>query len=157
MLEDLSPETEKCIRQCMRQQELLKTVWHKVLPYSLYNNAMGIFLDCMCSKLVNSVVSIEDISSKAAELLVEVFKIVINRGPKLFTDPQEINLFVRSWYKFNELNYVLSAGLIDINNRWADGKGPLALQFNSTEMKSLIRALFQNTDRRAAILANIKN
>lgn len=157
MLETLSPETEKSIRQCMRQQELLKTVWHKILSYMLYNKTIGTILDCMCSNLINSVVDIEDISSKAAEQLVEVFKIVLNRGPKLFTDPKEINLFVPSWYKFNELNFVLAASLIDINDRWADGKGPLALQFKATEIKSLIRALFQNTDRRAAVLARIQD
>lgn len=154
-LEDLSPETEKSIRQCMRQQELLKTVWHKVLSYSLYNKTMGVLLDAMCLNLINAIVCLEDISSKAAEQLVDVFKIVITRGPKLFTDPKEINFFVPSWYKFNELNFVLAASLVDINDRWADGKGPLALQFKANELKLLIRALFQNTDRRAAVLARI--
>lgn len=154
-LEDLSPETEKSVRQCMRQQELLKTVWHKVLSYPVYNKTIGTLLDTMCLNIINAVVCLEDISLKSDEQLVDVFKIVINRGPKLFTDPKEINLFVPSWYKLNELNFVLAASLVDISDRWADGKGPLALQFKQTEMKSLIRALFQNTDRRAAVLARI--
>lgn len=157
MLEDLSSETEKSIRQCMRQQELLKTVWHKVLSYQLYNQNIGSILDVMCSNIINAVVRIEDISSKAAEQLVDVFKIVITRGPKLFTDPKEINLFVHNWSKFTELNFVLGASLININDRWADGKGPLALQFTASEMRSLIRALFQNTDRRAAVVSRIQD
>lgn len=41
-------------------------------------------------------------------------------------------------------------------SRWADGKGPLAEEFSAAEVKSLIRALFQNTERRAAALAKIK-
>uniref|UniRef100_A0AAY5ERT1 Centromere/kinetochore protein zw10 homolog n=1 Tax=Electrophorus electricus TaxID=8005 RepID=A0AAY5ERT1_ELEEL len=41
-------------------------------------------------------------------------------------------------------------------SRWAEGKGPLAQEFSSNEMKSLIRALFQNTDRRALALNKIK-
>ena len=41
-------------------------------------------------------------------------------------------------------------------SRWASGKGPLAVEFPVDEMKQLIRALFQNTDRRAAVLARIK-
>lgn len=157
LLEDLSLKTEKSIRQCMRQQELLKTVWQKVLSYQLYNKCIGILLDHMCSNIIKSVVEIVDISSKAAELLGEVFKIVLNRGPKLFTDSKEIHLFVPSWYKFNELNFVLSARLDDIFDRWADGKGPLALQFQASELKSLIRALFQNTDRRAYVLGRIQD
>ncbi|XP_012514599.1 PREDICTED: centromere/kinetochore protein zw10 homolog [Propithecus coquereli] len=40
--------------------------------------------------------------------------------------------------------------------KWADGKGPLATAFSSSEVKALIRALFQNTERRAAALAKIK-
>lgn len=40
--------------------------------------------------------------------------------------------------------------------RWADAKGPLALEFSSSEVKNLIRALFQNTERRAVALTKIK-
>lgn len=45
---------------------------------------------------------------------------------------------------------------ISFPHRWADGKGPLAAEFSAAEVKSLIRALFQNTERRAAALAKIK-
>ncbi|KAJ8927494.1 hypothetical protein NQ314_020043 [Rhamnusium bicolor] len=155
-LEELEPITEKCIRQGLRQQELLRTVWHKVLSYPIYNKTLGVILNSMCMNIVNSVVKFEDISSNTAEQLVEVIKIILNRGPKLFTDPKEISLYVSSWYKLNELNFVLGASLLDINDRWADGKGPLAIQFKPSELKQLIRALFQNTDRRAALLSKIQ-
>ena len=35
-------------------------------------------------------------------------------------------------------------------------QGPLAHEFTAQEVRGLIRALFQNTDRRAAVLAKIK-
>lgn len=35
-------------------------------------------------------------------------------------------------------------------------QGPLAHEFGAQEVRGLIRALFQNTDRRAAVLAKIK-
>ena len=35
-------------------------------------------------------------------------------------------------------------------------QGPLAQEFTAQEVRGLIRAIFQNTDRRAAILAKIK-
>lgn len=41
-------------------------------------------------------------------------------------------------------------------HRWADGKGPLVLEFSNSEVKNLIRALFQNTDRRAVALTKIR-
>lgn len=154
-LEVLPSTVEKCVRQCLRQQELLKTVWHKVLSYPVYNSTIGEILNSLCDNIINRIIKFEDISSKAAEQLIEVLKIIMVRGPKLFTDPKEVSLYVPLWYKLNEVNFVLSNSLLDINDRWADGKGPLALQFKSTELKSLIRALFQNTDRRSAVLSRI--
>ncbi|RZC42557.1 Zw10 domain containing protein [Asbolus verrucosus] len=154
-LEQLDGSTEKCLRQCLRQQELLKTVWQRVLPYSMYNKTVGVILNSLCNHAVDAIVKCDDISSEAAEHLVELFKMVQTRGPKLFTDPKEVSLFVGSWYRLSELVFVLSTSLVDINDRWADGKGPLALQFKPEELKQLVRALFQNTERRAALLAKI--
>ncbi len=64
--------------------------------------------------------------------------------------------FVRTWQRFRELIFALGANLREIEERWAAGKGPLAAEFRAEEMKALVRALFQNTDRRAAVLARIK-
>ncbi|XP_045482990.1 centromere/kinetochore protein zw10 homolog [Harmonia axyridis] len=154
-LENLEENTEKLFRQCLRQQELLKTVWSKVLSYPIYNRTIGDILNTMCNFLINSLVVLEDIGAVVAENLIELFKIVLNRGVKLFTDPNEVFLYVPQWHKFNELIFVLGASLLDISDRWADGKGPLALQFTPYELKQLIRALFQNSDRRDAVLSRI--
>nr|CAH7751198.1 unnamed protein product [Callosobruchus chinensis] len=155
-LDSLHPATEKCIRQCLRQHELLKTVWQKVLPYSIYNQTLGKILDTLCCKIINSIVQLEDISSDAATQMGDLLNVIIHRGSNLFTNPKEVNLYVKSWYKLNELNFVLGANLMDINDHWSDGKGPLALHFKCAELKTLIRALFQNTDRRAALLSKIQ-
>nr|CAI5832832.1 unnamed protein product [Callosobruchus analis] len=155
-LDSLHPATEKCIRQCLRQHELLKTVWQKVLPYSIYNQTLGKILDTLCCKIINSIVKLVDISSDAATQMGDLLNVIINRGSNLFTNPKEVNLYVKSWYKLNELNFVLGASLMDINDHWSDGKGPLALHFKCGELKMLIRALFQNTDRRAALLSKIQ-
>lgn len=154
-LEKLKDNTEKCIRQCLRQQELLKTVWQKVLPYYTYNKTIGSIMNYLCEYIINSVNNIDDIASDAAEQLVDLCKLIISRGSKLFTDPNEVCLYVEKWNQLQELQLVLNSSLLDIYDRWADGKGPLALLFQAEEVKKLIRALFQNTDRRAAILSKI--
>lgn len=51
---------------------------------------------------------------------------------------------------------MLDATMQDILDRWASGKGPLAQDFTADEIKHLVRALFQNTDHRAAVLVKIK-
>lgn len=45
--------------------------------------------------------------------------------------------------------------MADIVEQWADGKGVFSLNYKADEIKHLIRALFQNTDRRANALARI--
>lgn len=153
----LEPTVEKGIRQCLRQQELLKTVWQKILPYSIYNKTLGSILNALCGHLVRAVLKVEDIPSATAEQLVDIYKVVVTRGPKLFTDPREVSIFVSNWNKLGEIIFVLGASLADIDDRWADGKGPLALQFQPEDVRQLIRALFQNTDRRANVLAKIRD
>lgn len=154
-LEKLEPVAEKSIRQCLRQQELLRTVWHKVLSHSDYNRSIGCILNFLCNFIINEILKIEDISTEPGEQLVNIFNVILARGPKLFTDPKEIHLYVKSWYRFSELVFILGSSLIGICDRWADGKGPLALQFKPEEVQRLIKAIFQNTDRRAAILAKV--
>lgn len=153
----LEPTVEKGIRQCLRQQELLKTVWQKILPYSIYNKTLGSILNALCGHLVRGVLKVEDIPSTTAEQLVDIYKVVTARGPKLFSDPREVSVFVSNWNKLGEVIFVLGASLADIDDRWADGKGPLALQFQPEDVRKLIRALFQNTDRRAVVLSKIRD
>lgn len=50
---------------------------------------------------------------------------------------------------------ILGASLIQITEQWSEGKGPLTLNYKPEEIKFLIRALFQNTDRRANALSSI--
>ncbi|KAG5892866.1 hypothetical protein JTB14_032590 [Gonioctena quinquepunctata] len=61
-LKEIQPVTEKSVRQCLNQQELLKTVWQKVLSYPIYNQTLGEILNSLCVCIITSVVRYEDIS-----------------------------------------------------------------------------------------------
>lgn len=63
---------------------------------------------------------------------------------------------VPKWIKLTQLKMILNASLVQITEQWSEGKGPLTLHYKAEEVKSLIRALFQNTDRRANALFLIK-
>ena len=97
-------------------------------------------------------------------MLHSLMQTVIEKVPTLLLPAEnaeevslaEIHKYVSNWNKFQELQRLLDASLQEIADRWADRKGPLALQFTSNEVKQLIRALFQNTDRRAAVLSKIQ-
>uniref|UniRef100_A0AAY4DQM3 Zw10 kinetochore protein n=1 Tax=Denticeps clupeoides TaxID=299321 RepID=A0AAY4DQM3_9TELE len=108
----------------------------------------------------------QDISSEDGAHLYALCQIILEEGPLVFTPlpeesknkkyQEEVPVYVKKWMTFKELSIVLQASLQEIVDRWAEGKGPLALVFTSNEMKGLIRALFQNTDRRAVALTKIK-
>lgn len=58
--------------------------------------------------------------------------------------------------RFQEMCLLLNSSLQTIVDRWFNGQGPLASQFTAAEVKQLIRALFQTSDRRTAALAKIQ-
>lgn len=64
--------------------------------------------------------------------------------------------YIKQWQKFKYLLKILRANLLEIEDMWSDSKGPLALYYNSEEVRQLIRALFMITDKRSATLAKIK-
>ncbi|PNF35888.1 hypothetical protein B7P43_G08563 [Cryptotermes secundus] len=152
----ITPSIEKAVRQCLRQMELLQTVWENVLPANVYCKAVGCLLNALVEELIIRVTTVEDVPATTAVHLVTVFSVVINRAPHLFQEHGEVHRFVKRWQKFRELVLILGASLRDIDDRWADSKGPLAQEFTPEEVKQLIRALFQNTKRRSAVLARIK-
>ena len=123
----------------------------------------GTLLNSAITATMSYVTSLEDISADDAALLHTLLSIVPERAPDCFQplvgDPAgkpELYKYVAKWLKYNELMLVLKAGLTDIVDRWADGKGPLAQEFSGAEIKQLVRALFQNTERRSAVLAKLR-
>ncbi|CAK9795229.1 Centromere/kinetochore protein zw10 homolog [Anthophora quadrimaculata] len=153
---ELHPSTERAMRQCIRQLELLKTVWVDVLPVNIYCRAVGCIMNSMVEDLVIRVISVEDIPADVATELVTLFNMIVKRTPQIFPDPQKIHQHVKKWAKFLELIEVLGASLKEIELRWGGGKGSLAQEFTAPQVKQLIRALFQNTERRSNLLASIK-
>ncbi|KAM6906969.1 centromere/kinetochore protein zw10 homolog [Xenentodon cancila] len=164
--EDNYIAASKAVRQVIHQLKQLGTVWQDVLPVSIYCKAMGNLLNTAISEIIAKIIVLEDISSEDGEYLHTLSQTIIEEGPLVFIPlaeesknkkyQEEVPLYVKKWGTFKELVIVLRANLQEIVDRWADGKGPLAVEFSSSEVKSLIRALFQNTERRAVALTKIK-
>ncbi|KPJ21231.1 hypothetical protein RR48_00361 [Papilio machaon] len=91
-----------------------------------------------------------------AAQLNEMYTLVVQKVPQLFPDGTDVNVYVKSWIKLQELVFVLGGSLRDIDLHWDDGAGPLAKHFTTDELRSLIKALFQNTQFRANLLSKIK-
>ncbi|KAA0720093.1 Centromere/kinetochore protein zw10 -like protein [Triplophysa tibetana] len=155
----------KAIRQVIHQLRRLGKVWQDVLPVNIYCKAMGTLLNTAICELINKIMMLEDISNEDGDRLRTLCQTIIEEGPLVFTPlpdenknkkyQEEVPVYVKKWMTLKELSIVLNASLQEIVDRWAEGKGPLGVEFSCNEMKSLIRALFKNTERRAAALTKI--
>jgi len=151
---------ETAVKRCLLRLQHLQTVWREVLPSNVYCSALGTLLNTCVDEVITRVIQLEDIPEPSAVHLLAIFGIITDRAPSLFEDPNTeatpaVHRYVKRWSRFKELMLVLGSSMVDILDRWADGKGPLAHEFTVDQLKHLIRALFQNTERRAQVLAKI--
>jgi len=158
---------DKAIKQALHHIRYLTNLWKEVLPNSVYLNAIGTLLNSVLVEILTNVTGLEDISADDATALHALCSVITEKSPEFFqqnpqadeqasTDVRLVHKNVPKWNKFKELLLVLDASLQDIVDRWSDSKGPLAHEFSADEVKQMVRALFQNTDRRAAVLAKIR-
>lgn len=126
-------------------------------------SAPGRLLNAAISEIIDSVLNIEEFSAEDCEYLQHVLSKIVEVSPDYFNledsgiNPQvTIHENVTNWMKFKELVLVLSSGMQAVSDRWADGKGPLALYFTAEEVKKLVVAMFENTSRRDSLLAQLR-
>ncbi|KAG5673522.1 hypothetical protein PVAND_003564 [Polypedilum vanderplanki] len=150
---EFKPEHFKPIRQCIRQMDLLKNVWQTILPSDVYNKTIGDLLDVIVLDLIKKITSLEDISTSLASGLVELIKGLEEKGQLLFEADTSALDVVTNWQKLLHLQFILDASLLDIQSSWKNNI--ISKSFKADEVKRLIRALFQNTERRANCLQNI--
>ncbi|KAI8033614.1 centromere/kinetochore protein zw10 [Drosophila gunungcola] len=144
----------KLVRQCLRQLELLKNVWANVLPETVYNATFCELINTFVAELIRRVLTLRDISATMACELSDLIDVVLQRAPTLFREPNEV-VQVFSWLKLQQLKAMMNASLKEITELWCDGAGPLTASYKSDEIRHLIRALFQDTDRRAKAMTQI--
>ncbi|XP_065094237.1 centromere/kinetochore protein zw10 isoform X1 [Ochlerotatus camptorhynchus] len=152
---ELGPEPQKSVRQCIRQLDLLKSVWQTVLPENTYKSSIGGLITIFSAEIIKRIFNLEDITAEIGSGLVSVIDVAKEKAPLLFKDPTDISIVVKNWMKLMQLHKILDASLIEITELWAEGKGPLTLNYKAEEIKHLIRALFQNTKHRQICLGSI--
>jgi len=151
----LSTGVEQGVKQVLHTLTHLQKVWYSVLPTNTYLRCIGTLLNTVLEEIILIITNLEDISADAGGQLVSLLNQIVAKSPLLFSpEIDQVGRYVKRWSKFRELILVLGATLRDIEDRWACGK--LAEEFPADQVKQLVRALFQNTERRAAVLAKIK-
>lgn len=114
---------------------------------------MAGLIDAIIADVIKKVTLMEDISTTLSNGLVDLFKNIDEKGQSLFEANTGAVSIVPSWQRMVHLQFILDASLVDITNSWKAGQ--ISQSFKVEEVKRLIRALFQNTDRRANALSSI--
>lgn len=123
---------------------------------------LGHLCDYVSQLLIKETLALEDIPEEECQLMVDAYTQWSNFLQNLLIKDESspgLNLigeFAPNLTRFNELCLVLNSSMQTIVDRWFNGQGPLASQFTAIQIKQLIRALFQTSERRTAALAKIQ-
>jgi centromere/kinetochore protein ZW10 len=157
--DDKRDEVYRGIRQGLFQLTQLSRVYKEALPAHVHKDSVGSLLDVLVSYVVKGILALEDIVSNDAAELHQILDTILEKGASVmqFSEEQmkDLPLHCASWVQLQQLAFVLDARLYEIVDRWDGGKGTLAQHFKPVEVRNLIKALFTNTDRRAAALSKI--
>lgn len=181
--DDEGRQATLAVQNMMHHLRHISTIWRDVLPTVIYCRGIGqslcgsshespplnlslftgSLLHSAVTDIIKCVLAIEEFSVEDCEYLQEVLSTVVESAIDLFKldDPQQnpqvtIHEFVPSWMRFKELGRLLGCSLQDMADRWADGKGPLAVHFTAQEVSQLVIAIFENTSKRDAFLHQLR-
>lgn len=127
----------------------------------------GSLLSVALEEMIDSVTAIVEFSADDCQCLQRIFNYLIQSAADIFRSNEpgssepgsnpEVTLheFVSNWMKFKELTLALGFRLQEVCDRWADGKGPLALHFTGEQMASLVVAMFEKTAKRDALVTQL--
>lgn len=126
-----------------------------LLPNLVVTRITCTLLNTLIQEVFHKILKLEDIPERSCSILLSALNFIesfLNETEEL----QRLTLVLSDYHKLLEMRFVLKANLQEIADRWEDGDGPLTLAFSPDQLKHMIRALFQNTERRAALLSKIK-
>ena len=159
--DDKCESVYKGVRQAVLQVTKLSKVYADVLPVDIHHKAVGSLLNTLVTNVIDGILALEDIAADDATELHSLVNVILEKGPSaLFlsagpSETESVSTYCGNWLKLGKLATVLNAGLQEIVGLWDTGSGPLAQAFTPVELRGLIKALFQNTERRATALAKI--
>ncbi|CAK5102926.1 unnamed protein product [Meloidogyne enterolobii] len=148
----------KILQSCILQIQQISNVWVEVMPKFVLAQSVGAIVSHLLAILSDFILSKEDIASMDAEIIANLLESLIDECKKILMiddKPMIQKVCEESYYMLIEIIFCLKSNLSEIGHRWCQGKGPLANWLTPHQVKQLIRALFQNTEKRAQLLTQI--
>ena len=147
----------KGVQQALLHVKKLSKVYAEVLPSDIHHKSVGALMNVLIGEMIRGVLALEDIATDDGKELHLILKLIIERAPSSlsFDSEEEIPTYCSDWERLKGLAIVMDASLQDIVDSWSSSKESLAQQFTAVELRGLIKAIFRNTERRAAALTKI--
>ena len=127
------------------------SAWKKNLPKDKHLQLLQSTIDQTIKLLLADTLTIQDISAKHSTCLSNNFNLLLDQLSKIRSD--DLLEDSESWIRFKLLIELLDDSLVKIVENWENGT--LSKYFRSSEIQHLVRALFQNTDKNAALRRRI--
>lgn len=147
----LAVTTQIFVEKCFKLFEDLTYTWENVLPSILHYKAIGQIMNTFCDHFLNRIFEFEQYSPEVNEHLKDIMRTVIHSGRELFTGT-EIEMFVPSWKKIEEIMFLLSSTLAEVERKWCNGFGILGVLFEKPHMKKMVTIFFPNDENREFLL-----
>jgi centromere/kinetochore protein ZW10 len=148
---------ELATKRSLTHISILKKCLANISPPRILNRVIGNILNAFLAEVIQRVVILDDISATSARQISLIIDSVSKNWLTLFENLNEdLSSLAPQCFVFGELKFMLNANLKEIVDRWTEGYGPLATAFTAEQVRHLIRALFQNSDKRSTALSLIR-
>ena len=139
--------------------------WSPVLSTSALLQSVGALYSSILSKVITDIEEMDDISeaqsqrlSNFCSQLSKLEDLFVAKPPGGDSSEQDavsmVAVYTSNWLRFQYLDQILSASLVDIKFLWTEGE--LSLEFSAEEVVDLIKALFAESSHRRSAIAAIR-
>eukprot|EP00039_Didymoeca_costata_P026516 m.16042 g.16042 ORF g.16042 m.16042 type:complete len:763 (+) comp5575_c0_seq1:122-2410(+) len=148
-------QVKRAIKQVLLQLGRLSSVWKDCLPDTVHVRSVSVLLDGIFSAMIDEARALEDISEAESHELNFLFNMVKDATLPLFdvSDAKDLPVGIQlPWNRFCQVADIFESRMRDIVEMWKAKEYHLS----ADEVKGFIKALFENSDKRAASLVQIK-
>lgn len=146
------------LKEAQQQLKRLAGIWRGVLPGPVYRRSIGALADVVLEECIGGIRALVDISESETYRLHDLLDRTQAQVRSLFPESNDdasilpLDECLPNLKKFSQLDMLLQAGLQEIVDKWTARE----LAFSAEEVRSMIKALFSNSDFRAKSLSLIK-
>ncbi|KRX51538.1 hypothetical protein T09_8408 [Trichinella sp. T9] len=113
-----------------------KIKWQHKLPKKIWQAAMGQLISISVAFFCNNILKIDTLTSVMKKNLKSLISPFISKCRKLLEidTSEEIETVCKDWQRFNEIFFIIHSSVRQVELRWANGSGPLAVHLTVEEL-----------------------